>query len=286
MSDRNFRDLIEARWALGKFVCVGLDSNVERVMLPATAVWSDGAGDDGCAAILWFNKEIVSTTHDLVAAYKINAAEYVPLGARGTQVLKETMAYIRHIAPNVPVILDNKRSDIGNSNLGYVREAFDLLDADAVTVQPYLGAEALRPFLDCTNKGIFVLCRTSNPGAGEFQDLLVNVREPLYQVVARHVVNGWNTNGNCGLVVGATYPGELEEVRDIVGDMPLLIPGIGHHQGGDVLKTVRAGKDSRGRGMIINSSRDIIFASPGADFAEAARHETLKLHEAITQQLP
>ncbi|MBX4216186.1 orotidine-5'-phosphate decarboxylase, partial [Candidatus Parcubacteria bacterium] len=188
-----------------------------------------------------------------------------------------------------------------------MKAIFDDLGADAVTVHPYLGSEAMTPFLERKEKGIFVLCRTSNPGAGEFQDLPVQVpldffnevnperrirveapdfapptHIPLYQYVAWRVKTEWNKNGNCGLVVGATYPEELAQVRRIVGDMPLLIPGIGA-QGGDLEKTVKAGKDSRGRGMIVNSSRGIIFASNGEDFAEAARRETQKLHDLITK---
>jgi orotidine-5'-phosphate decarboxylase len=198
--------------------------------------------------------------------------------------------------PDVPVILDVKLADIGNTNEGYAREAFDYYKADAMTVHPYLGKEALQPFLDRKDKGIFVLCRTSNPGAGEFQDRFVNLtpaeidewglmpgtRLPLYQLVAYRVSREWNTNDNCGLVVGATYPEELRQVRGIVGDMPLLIPGIGA-QGGDVEATVNAGRDSHGHGMIINSSRSIIFASAGPNYTEAARQEAQKLHDMIRQ---
>lgn len=179
--------------------------------------------------------------------------------------------------------------------------AFDFFDADAVTVSPYLGSEALKPFLDQRDKGIIVLCRTSNPGAGEFQDVIVSTGKeeyfkrrylhvsrhiPLYQYVAHRVASSWNTYGNCALVVGATYPQELGEVREIVGDdMPILIPGIGA-QGGDVEKTVQAGKDSRGRGMIINSSSAIIYADKTSEgFAAGAREKTQELHQAISEAL-
>lgn len=172
-------------------------------------------------------------------------------------------------------------ADICNTNAGYVDAAFGFLQADAITVHPYLGAEALQPFLARAEKGIIVLCRTSNPGAGEFQDLSVN-GEPLYSFVARRVANEWNKNGNCALIVGATYPDELREVHELIGDMPILIPGI-VAQDGDVEKTVSAGKNSCRQGMIINSSRCIIFASNGADFAEAARRETEKLCNLINQ---
>jgi orotidine-5'-phosphate decarboxylase len=162
-----------------------------------------------------------------------------------------------------------------------MKAAFDYLGVDAITVHPYLGAEALRPFLDRADKGIIVLCRTSNPGAREFQDLEVGGK-PLYKVVARQVAERWNEHGNCAVVVGATYPDELAEIRSIIGDMPILIPGIGA-QGGDVEKTVKAGKSADGTGMIINSSRGVIFASSGEDFAEAARTEVERLNGLINQ---
>jgi len=231
--------------------------------------------------LVWFNHEVVKTTKDLVCAYKPNIAFYEAHGSKGLAALQQTIKDIHALAPDVPVILDAKRGDIRNTNVGYAQMAFGFLGADAITVHPYLGAEALQPFLARAEKGVIVLCRTSNPGAGEFQDLSVN-GEPLYRFVARRVASEWNKNGNCGLVVGATYPDELREVREIAPDMPILIPGIGA-QGGDVEKTVSAGKDSRGQGMIVNSSHSIIFASKGADFAEAARRETEKLRDLINQ---
>ncbi|MEX0918620.1 MAG: orotidine-5'-phosphate decarboxylase [Candidatus Paceibacterota bacterium] len=286
MSDRNFRQRLEAQWSRGNFVCVGLDSEFSKI--PKTAHRSgDGSGliESGVNifnTIYAFNRAIVEATKDLVCAYKPNMAFYEAIGYRGgLDALRLTIEFVHQVAPDVPVILDAKRADIGNTNTGYVQMAFDWLKADAITVHPYLGGEALQSFLERTDKGIIVLCRTSNPGAGEFQDLSVD-GESLYRFVARRVANVWNKNNNCALVVGATYPDELRQVRGIVGDMPILIPGIGA-QGGDVEKTVTAGKDSRGRGMIINSSRGIIFASPGADFAEAARRETDKLRKLINQ---
>ncbi|MDP2665278.1 MAG: orotidine-5'-phosphate decarboxylase [bacterium] len=279
MSDRNFRKLIEAKWAQDKFVCVGLDSEFERI--PAHV----GNKEAGVfSSIVEFNRKIIESTKDLVCAYKPNIAFYEAHGSEGLSALQETIRSIRSIAPDVPVILDAKRADIGNTNAGYVDAAFGILRADAITIHPYLGSEALRPFLECKDKGIFVLCRTSNPGAGEFQDLPLIGGGTLYETIAYRVshTTAWNENGNCGLVVGATYPEELQEIRGIVGDMPILIPGIGT-QGGDVEKTVKAGEDNRGRGMIINSSRGIIFASNGRDFADAARRETLKLHNLINQ---
>ncbi len=307
MDDRNFRKLLEAQWSCGNFVCVGLDSDFNRI--PKSAHRSGNECDVSVAnTIVAFNRAIVEATKDLVCAYKPNAAFYEAHGTEGIMALQRTIADIHTIAPDVPVILDAKRADIGNTNTGYVNAAFDFLRADAITVHPYLGAEALQPFLARADKGIIVLCRTSNPGAGEFQDATVFLTEdecqqlfynestgecvrdipnepitmPLYQYVAYRIANHWNKNGNCALVVGATYPDELREVRGLVGDMSILIPGIGA-QGGDVKETVTAGKDSHGQGMIVNSSRGIIFASKDADFAEAARRETEKLRGLINQ---
>ena len=293
MNDRNFRQMLEAQWSRSNFACVGLDSEFGKIPESArrydyhntTDVVGNVNGHTKNPSlqktIVIFNRAIVEATRDIVCAYKPNAAFYEAHGDEGIGALQRTIADIHAIAPDVPVILDAKRADIGNTNVGYVQFAFDYLKADAITVHPYFGAEALQPFLARADKGVIVLCRTSNPGAGEFQDLSVN-GEPLYRFVARRVANEWNKNGNCALVVGATYPDELREVRGLVGDMPILIPGIGA-QGGDVEKTVSAGKDSRGQGMIVNSSRGIIFASRGVDFAEAARRETQKLHDLINQ---
>lgn len=282
---RNFMELLRAQWDSGNFVCVGLDTDFEKI--PTCLIQGgDTPGSGVYNTIVLFNRVIVEATKDLVCAYKPNTAFYESFGHEGLKALNRTIAYIHEVAPDVPVILDAKRADIGNTNAGYVDAAFKYLGADAITVHPYLGAEALQPFLDCEDKGIIVLCRTSNKGAGEFQDQYISVvpgcNMPLYQYVARQVATEWNKNGNCLLVVGATYPEELAQVRKIVGDMPILIPGIGA-QGGDVEKTVLAGRDSRGQGMIINSSRGIIYASSGPDFAEAARAETLKLHKLINQ---
>ncbi len=290
MSTRHFMELLGTQHAKGNFVCVGLDSEFGRI--PKSAHTRGHEVDVTIAnTIVEFNRRIVEATHDIVCSYKPNIAFYEAHGAEGLAALHRTITDIRNIAPDVPVILDAKRGDIGNTNNGYVQMAFDYLNVDAITVPPYLGGESLQPFLARPEKGIIVLCRTSNLGAGEFQDLEVsayweNTAHPmkLYEYIALRVSNDWNENGNCGLVVGATYPEELASVRRIVGDMPILIPGIGA-QGGDLEKTVQAGKNTRSQGMIINSSRGIIFASNGPDFAEAARRETLKLHEAITQCL-
>ncbi len=285
--DRNFRKMLEEQWARGKFVCVGLDSEYGKI--PAHL-----RKDDIYRGLLDFNEAIVDATKDIACAYKPNAAFYEMHGTQGVTALAESILYVRTVAPEVPVILDFKRGDIGNTNDGYVAEAFTYYQADAVTVNPYLGREALKPFLDREDKGIIVVCCTSNPGGGEFQRIpvipewMINGSIPLYQYVARRVFNEWNRNGNCALVVGAPYPDDLRKVREIVGDMPILIPGVGFQQKNVPIETqveqvVSAGGDSRWQGMIINSSRGIIFASSGTDFAEAARRETLKLHDLINQ---
>ncbi|GCE16576.1 orotidine-5'-phosphate decarboxylase [Dictyobacter kobayashii] len=272
-----FLSRLEQRWQQGHFVCVGLDPEYER--LPAVAREGRTLED----ALIFFACELIDATADLVCAYKPNSAFYEAYGDVGLRALAKIISYCKTTYPEIPIILDAKRADIGNTNLGYVKSSFDLLQADAITVHPYLGKEALDPFLKRQDKGIIVLAKTSNPGSGEFQDLLVGEqKEPLYQVVARNVARYWNNNGNCALVVGATYPAELKRVREIVGDLPLLIPGIGA-QGGDVAATVKAGQDSRGWGMIINSSRAIIYASGSADFAQAARNATSSLRTEINQ---
>lgn len=251
-------------------VCVGLDS--DRSKIPEHLHNKKNPQFE-------FNKAIIDATHDLVCAYKPNTAFYEACGFDGVNVLKMTCDYIRQQYPEIVIILDAKRADIGSTNEGYAVFAFDYLGADAITLHPYLGKEALKPFLDRKEKGSIILCRTSNPGAGEFQDLKVSGKL-LYQIVAEKVVKEWNYNGNCGLVVGATYPAELTVVRRLVGDMPILIPGIGA-QGGDIEKTLKAGLDSHKTGAIINSSRGIIFASSGSDFANRAREESMKLQKSI-----
>ncbi len=272
-----FVALLEKHWQHDNFVCVGLDSDYTH--LP-TAVKEKASIEE---ALFVFNRDIIDATYDLVCAYKPNSAFYEAQGDAGLRALARTVRYIKQTYPSLPVILDAKRADIGSTNLGYVTAAFDSIGVDAITVHPYLGKEALTPFLARKEKGIIILAKTSNPGAGEFQDLPVGkAQEPLYLVVARQVATNWNTNGNCALVVGATYPAELQLVRAVVGDMPILIPGIGA-QGGEVAATVTAGKDSRGWGMIINAARSIIFASRGNHFALGARRATEQLREEINR---
>ncbi len=268
-----FLEKLSAAWEKNNsLLCVGLDSELAK--LPAHI-----QGDS--TPQFSFNKAIIDVTADLVCAYKINSAFYEASGPNGIQQLKLTADYLRANNPSTPIILDAKRADIGNTNNGYVNFIFDYLDMDAVTLHPYLGREALEPFLNRKDKGVIVLCRTSNPGAGEFQDLIVDGK-PLYQLVAKEVARKWNINNNCLLVVGATYPEEMKTIRSLVGDVPFLVPGVGA-QGGDVEAIMRAGLDSRGQGMIINSARDIIFASDAKNFAEAARKKALATRDEINK---
>lgn len=292
MSKRNFQELLETQWSKEKFVCIGLDPEMDKLPTHLKMLHLD-------RRILYFCEEIVCMTAHLVCAYKPNTAFFERHGTEGWIILRRLVESIHNLAPNIPIILDAKRGDIGNTNNGYIDMAFDFLEVDAITVNPYLGREALQPFLDRQNKGIIVLCRTSNPGAGEFQDMIVKADHtdpcegdsgymPLYKYIAQQVVHHWNKNGNCAIVAGATYPSQLREIREIVGDMPILIPGIGFQQKDvpleeQVKQVVECGQDSHGQGMIINSSRGIIFASKDNDFAKAARQETLKLHNTINQ---
>lgn len=251
-------------------LCVGLDSDLKKLPVHLQTE-KDGQ--------YIFNKAIIDATHDIVSAYKPNTAFYEGYGTAGIEQLKKTCDYIRATYPEIPIILDAKRADIGNTNDGYVQYIFDFLGADAVTLHPYLGKEALKPFLDCKDKGCIILCKTSNPGASEFQDLTINGK-PLYQLVAEKVQKEWNANNNCLLVMGATYPSEIAEVRSVAQEMTLLVPGIGV-QGGDLPNTMKAGLMPNKKGLIINSSRGIIFASPNRDFAEKARQNAASLRDEV-----
>ena len=254
-------------------VCVGLDPEIERFPAHIRAEASP---------IFHFNRAIIDATADLVCAYKPQFAHYAAYEAEDQ--LERTIEYIHRAHPGVPVILDAKRGDIGNTAERYAIEAFERYGADAVTVNPYLGGDSLEPFLRHPERGVLVLCRTSNPGAGDLQDLPVGGR-PLYQVVAELAARRWNSRGNCLLVVGATYPRELAAVRVLVGDMPLLVPGVGA-QGGDVEQVVTSGCTRSGTGLIISSSRAILYASAGEDFAAAARSATATLREQINASRP
>jgi len=288
---RNFQSMVRSGWGEGKLLCVGLDSAYD--MLPAGV----RAGKSSEAAVLAFNMAIVDATSHVACAYKPNIAFYSRKDADLRRALRETCTYIRERAPHVPIILDAKRADIGNTNAGYLVEAFEEFEADAVTVSPYLGAEALAPFLSLPDKGIIVLCRTSNPGAAELQEreVVLSSEErrwaadgrttvPLYQYVALRAAKAWNDNDNCALVVGATAPDALRAVRALVGDMPILVPGVGA-QSGDLDSVLAAGLTGSGTGLLVNASRSIIFASTGQDYAAAAQREAERLHGAMAAHI-
>jgi len=250
-------------------LCIGLDPDPGR-MPDKTGVFE-------------FNRAIIEATADLVCAYKPNFAFYEALGNEGIDALKKTVSCI---PDNIPVIADAKRGDIGNTAKAYARAIFDNFNFDATTVSPYLGFDSLEPFIQYRDRGVFILCRTSNTGAADFQDLRCEVngkQRPLFEIVAEKV-SQWNTHGNLGLVVGATYPEELRLIRQSHPDLPLLIPGIGA-QGGDLALVVRYGVDQQGQKAIINSSRQILYASSEKDFARAARRAASELRDQINQHL-
>src|SRR4051812_47966069 len=266
----SFASRLAAAWkATNSLVCVGLDPEPKKF---------PDRFRDAPGGIFEFNKAIVDATRDLVCAYKPQFAHYAAQGAENQ--LEHTIDYIKASAPDAIVILDSKRGDIGSTAEQYALEAFDRYGADAVTVNPYLGRDSVEPFLKHAGKGVIVLCRTSNPGAKDLQDLNVGPGKKLFQHVAETVARDWNSAGNCMLVVGATYPDELADIRARTGDLPFLVPGVGA-QGGDVARAMAAGRTPAGTGMVISSSRGILYASSGADFAEAARRATQELRDAI-----
>jgi orotidine-5'-phosphate decarboxylase len=229
--------------------------------------------------IFEFNKAIIEATTDLVCAYKPNIAFYEALGNDGLDALKRTRDFI---PGDIPVIIDAKRGDIGNTARAYANSLFEYFNCDATTVSPYLGHDSLKPFIDYPDRGVLVLCRTSNAGAADFQSLSFDIdgtRRTLFEIVAEKV-SEWNVHGNLGLVVGATYPEELKVIRDRYPDMPLLIPGVGA-QGGDLALVIKYGTDAGRQRTIINSSRQILYASKGADFAGAARNAAQDIRDRI-----
>jgi orotidine-5'-phosphate decarboxylase len=269
----NFINKLSAAWATNdSLLCVGLDPDLAK--LPAQ-FQNDAQG------IFHFCREIIDATAGLACAFKPQIAYFAALSAEDQ--LQQICAYARDNYPHIPLILDAKRGDIGATARQYAREAYDRYGADAVTVNPYMGSDSVAPYMEWSDRGVIILCRTSNAGGSDLQFLDVG-GQPLYQHVARLVAEQWNANGQCALVVGATYPEELAQVRAIVGDMPLLVPGIGA-QGGDIAATVQSGKTAAGAGMMINSSRAILYAAPqaGEDFASAARRVAQETRDAINQ---
>lgn len=282
----SFMELLQAKWDEGKFVCVGLDPDYSKIPQHIKDMYPLTKDDDAeaiiiakVAAIEIFLFEIIDLTANFVCAYKPNAAFFERYGWQGVQLLEKVIDYIKSHCEDVPVILDAKRGDIGNTNDGYVEAAFDVMGADAITVHPYMGQESLKPFLDRADKGVIVLCRTSNSGAGEFQNEDLG-NAALYEQVAINVAKSWNKNGNCAVVVGATAPEELASVRKLVGDIPILIPGVGA-QGGKIEDVVPVGVNSRSQGILINLSRNVLYASPGEDYAMAARLIVEQSNDAI-----
>jgi orotidine-5'-phosphate decarboxylase len=240
-------------------LCIGLDSDIRR--LPERFLAQKHPQFE-------FNRWIIDQTHQRAAAYKPNLAFYEARGEAGWRELRLTMEYLSEHYPDKFTIADAKRADIGSTNEGYVTAIFDELKFDAITLHPYLGREALRPFLDRADKTAIILCRTSNPGAGELQDLQIEGK-PLWQKIAENVKNDWNEHKNCMLVVGATYPEEMAIIRQVVGDeITFLVPGIGA-QGGDLEAVLRSGSTTSGGGLLVSSSREIIFAE---DPSAAAKH--------------
>jgi orotidine-5'-phosphate decarboxylase len=244
--------------------------------------------DSPAEAIVDFNCQIVAATSQLVCAYKLNKKYY--RGWDREKALRETIRYINKHAPKVPVILDSKDGDICESTAEGAKSLYEYFGADAVTVNPYLGNDSIAPFLDNQAKGVFVLCRTSNPDAREFQDLKLANGDPLYLHIAKTVAGNWTSRlerrktdagYSCyGLVAGATYPQQIANIRRVAGDVLLLVPGIGT-QSGEIKATVAAGLDSKGAGLIINSSRSIIYASSGRDFAESAANKAREIQQQI-----
>ena len=266
-----FMQSLQQAWARNdSLVCVGLDPDPAK--FPAHL-------RDAPDAVFTFCAAIVDATADLVCVYKPQIAHFAALRAEDT--LERLIAHIHDKHPGVPVILDAKRGDIGSTAQHYVTEAFERFGADAVTLNPYMGRDSIQPFLDRADKGVILLCRTSNPGGADFQALDCG-GQPLYLRVAETIARDWNARGNCALVTGGTWPEEIRQVRALVGDMPLLVPGIGA-QGGDIDAVMHAGRTTHGSGLMINSSRGIIYAGHGEDFAHAARNATIELRDAINR---
>jgi orotidine-5'-phosphate decarboxylase len=267
--------LLQASRVQNSLLCVGLDPEPSR--FPPRF-----RGEDKELLTVRFCKTMIEATAPYACAYKPNIAFFEVLGPNGMHVLEEV---IRAVPPNLPVILDAKRGDIGNTARAYAETVFDVYRCDAVTVSPYLGHDSLTPFLDYAGKGVFVLCRTSNAGAHDLQDMRVRTDDgqerPLYEVVAQRV-QSWNTLGNCGLVVGATYPQELRDIRALCPDMPILIPGVGA-QGGDLEAAVRAGVDAQGERALVSVSRSILYAGSESDYATAAATQARTLRDQINQ---
>lgn len=301
---RDFFELLGAKEAEGKSISIGLDSELDKIPKSAYRLWElhDKEKVVG-GALTAFNMAIIEATEDLVSCYSLDLSYYLAHGVPGMAALRRTIMLINDIAPDVPVVLDAKATDVDNTNLGYIQLAFEYCKADAITVNPYLGREAAQPFLDQKNKGVIILCHTGNTGASEFQDLYTLTIDPnekhavemsasdwlsaisrdslrLYERVAHDVATTWNTNGNCALMVGEEWAA-LICVRRLVGDMPLFVPYTGKES--DLTGVIKAGRNSNGKGLVINSAHETIFPSDGPDFALAARVKTMALTRLVNQ---
>ena len=266
----SFHDRLRQVWrSKNSLVCVGIDPEVAKI--PAHL-------QDEEEAFLAFGIGIVDATAPYVCAFKPQAAHFAAVGAEDQ--LAKLIAYIQRHYPEIPVILDAKRGDVGSTAALYTKEVFERFGADAVTVNPYLGYESISPYLDYTDRGVIVLCRTSNPSSDWIQAVPLN-DEPLYLSVARKV-REWDKNNQCMLVTGATFPEELGRVRRVIGDLPLLVPGVGA-QGGDVESVLKMGLDADGYGLCISSSRSIIYAGNGSDFATQAAFAAKNLRDQINE---
>ncbi|MDY6892941.1 MAG: orotidine-5'-phosphate decarboxylase [Chloroflexota bacterium] len=266
-----YEKLLNAMVTNQSLLCIGLDPDPR--LMPEIDVFQ-------------FNREIIDATSDLVCAYKPNVAFYEAMGIDGLRAMEKTVACIPE---GIPVIGDAKRGDIASSSEAYARALFENFSFGAVTVNPYMGYDSIAPFIEFPGKGVFILCKTSNPGAADFQELNCvdptsnEGARPLFELVALKAKE-WNTRGNIGLVVGATYPKQLMVVRELCPELPLLIPGVGT-QGGDLAETVRYGVDARGKNAVINCSRQILYASRKGDFAQAARQQAQKLRDQINEYI-
>jgi len=260
------KDLQKIQSKTKSIICLGLDLDPKR-MPPDYTKTIKGMFDFACG--------IIDSTADLVCAYKPNSAFYESLGTEGISLLKQV---ITRIPSEIPVILDGKRGDIGNTAAHYAEALFNKLNADWVTINPYMGYDSLRPFLEHKDRGVFILCLTSNPGSKDLQQLRVDGK-PLYRIVAEKV-SYWNKEHNCGLVVGATVPEQLKEIRQLAREMPLLIPGVGS-QGGSLEKAALYGTDNFHKTAVINVSRSVLYASRDNNFAKRAREELTKLNRIV-----
>jgi len=267
----NFIDKLTHAWARNNsLLCVGLDPDIDKI--PPHL-------HQQTAPLFQFNKAIIDATANLVCAFKLQIAYFASQGAEDQ--LSSTINYLQRHYPHLPIILDAKRGDIGSTATHYAAEAFQRYGVDAVTVNPYMGFDCAAPFLSYKNKGVIFLCRTSNAGATDIQDLLVK-ETPLYEQVAALIINKWNTHHNCLLVMGATWPAQLQRIRSMAGDMPFLVPGIGT-QGGNLKAMIEAGQTADGTGLIISSSRAINYASQDKQFALAARKVAQQCQQQINQ---